>query len=119
MSSARTAIECGREIGSALDALVGGEAAPRPTIATLLERTSKLDGREGADARLHELGKTLERKEARRIAYKTAYALAVADLATSDEEFEFDLQLIDSLALSQDEADELAAEVMNAFGGMG
>jgi hypothetical protein len=81
----------------------------------ILKRLSGPLPREVADARLHELAKTLPRYEARVLAYKAAYAVALSDLASSDEEFEFDLQLIDALGLPQSEADRLAEEVMHAI----
>lgn len=49
-------------------------------------------------------------------AYKLAYALSLCDLETTDEEFKFDLELIDSLRLTQDEATALADEVHDVFG---
>lgn len=52
---------------------------------------------------------------AREAAYKAAYAAAMSDLASSDEEFEFDLDLVDALALSQEDADRLAGEVVTAL----
>lgn len=73
--------------------------------------------RADADTRLRALAGRLARPEARRGAYKIAYALALSDLDTSDAEFEFDLQLIESLGLSQEEAEELAGEVVSVFNG--
>ncbi|HEX7663019.1 MAG TPA: hypothetical protein VF407_00835 [Polyangiaceae bacterium] len=69
-----------------------------------------------ADERLRVLAKDLPREETRTLAYKIAYALALCDLETTDEEFEFDLQLVDALALSGDQAGELADEVVTSFG---
>ena len=69
-----------------------------------------------ADERLRVLTVDLPRPETRALAYKVAYALALCDLETTDEEFEFDLQLVDSLGLSHDQAGELADEVVSAFG---
>lgn len=54
---------------------------------------------------------------ARTLAYRVAYGLAVCDLDTSDEEFEFDLQLIDALELTADQASALAEEVQGALQG--
>lgn len=69
-----------------------------------------------ADERLRVLAKELPREGSRALAYKVAYALALCDLETSDEEFEFDLQLVDALGLSADQAGELADEVVTSFG---
>jgi hypothetical protein len=73
--------------------------------------------REGADARLRELAQHLTRPEAKATAYRVAFALALCDLETGDAEFEFDLQLIDSLGLAHEEAESLADEVMLVFNG--
>ena len=45
-----------------------------------------------ADERLNALCTDLPRPDTRELAYKIAYALALCDLETTDEEFEFDLQ---------------------------
>lgn len=79
---------------------------------------SKFDGhtdREDADARLRTLAKELTSPGSRELAYKMAYTLALADLASSDQEFEFDLQLIDALGLEQETVDRLTEEVMTAL----
>ncbi|MEO8876194.1 MAG: hypothetical protein ABI461_11450 [Polyangiaceae bacterium] len=68
-----------------------------------------------ADERLRALCTDLPRAETRELAYKIAYALALCDLETTDEEFEFDRQLVDALGLSIDKAGELADEVVMAF----
>ena len=83
---------------------------------SMTERAKLL--RAEADERLRVLVQDLPRIETRALAYKVAYALALCDLETTDEEFEFDLQLVDSLGLSHDQAGELADEVVAAFGGM-
>lgn len=81
----------------------------------IIERLGSARDRTTADARLRELAKSLASYEARAVAYKAAYAVALADLASSDEEFEFDLQLIDALQLPQSEVERLAEEVMVAI----
>jgi hypothetical protein len=68
--------------------------------------------REAANVRLRELAAGLTNAPARQLAYKAAYALSLADLAAADEEFEFDLELIDALDLEQDVVDDLTAEVV-------
>ncbi len=68
-----------------------------------------------ADERLLALTADLPRMGTRELAYKIAYALALCDLETTDDEFEFDLQLVDALGLSIDRAGELADEVVTAF----
>lgn len=64
-----------------------------------------------ADERLRALAKPLS-PAVREVAYKVAYALGLSDMDSSDEEFEFDLQLVDALELSNDRAEDLADEVM-------
>ena len=66
------------------------------------------------DAQLQQLGAKLG-PAAREIAYKAAYALGLADMDASDEEFELDLQLVDALELSNDRSEELANEVLAAL----
>ena len=68
-----------------------------------------------ADERLLVVAKDLDRAEVRALAYKVAYALALCDLDTSDEEFEFDLQLVDALNLSQEDVGALEDDVLAAF----
>jgi len=86
------------------------EAAP------LLEQYAGLT-RDEADAKLLELAEALSTYEARTLAYRAAYALSLADDESSDEEFEFDLQLVDALELSQTDADRLIGEVGTAING--
>jgi hypothetical protein len=68
--------------------------------------------REAADARLRVLATGLTTTASRELAYKAAYAMSLADLAAADEEFEFDLELIDALGLTSEAVDELTAEVV-------
>lgn len=75
----------------------------------MIERFGDRD-REEADARLRELGKALS-PAARTLAYRVAYALSMCDLDAADEEFEFDLQLIDALGLTDEQVGLLQAEV--------
>lgn len=67
-----------------------------------------------ADERLRALASKMS-VPAREVAYKVAYALSLADMESSDEEFELDLQLVDALELSNDRTEELAAEVMDVL----
>jgi hypothetical protein len=68
-----------------------------------------------ADERLLALTADLPRPNTRELAYKIAYALALCDLETTDDEFEFDLQLVDALGITTDRAGELADEVVTQF----
>ncbi len=64
-----------------------------------------------ADERLRALAGKMS-TPARELAYRVAYAMGLADMEASDEEFELDLQLVDALELSNDRAEELVDEVM-------
>ena len=48
----------------------------------------------------------------RELAYTVAYAMGLADMDSSDEEFELDLQLQDALEISNERAEALAEQVM-------
>ena len=70
------------------------------------------------DDRLEQLRATadsLSTDAARHLAYKLSVATALADLASTDEEFEFDLDVQEALQLSPDTADRLAGEVHEAL----
>lgn len=67
-----------------------------------------------ADDRLRELAAKMS-AEARELAYKVAYAMSMADMDASDEEFELDLQLVDALEISNERAEDLQGEVMTAL----
>lgn len=84
---------------------LGSDGAP------LLVRFEGAMTRDQADARLLEVAKHLVTEASRSLAYRAAYALSLADSEASDGEFEFDLQLLDALDISQAEADRLVAEV--------
>lgn len=64
--------------------------------------------------RLQELGKALS-QSSREAAYRVSMVLALSDLATSDAEFEFELDLIDALGLSSEDSERLSAEVHEAL----
>lgn len=89
-------------------------AAGEPTVDALFAGGIELD-REAADARLRAVAAVLTSAESRALAYQGAYAVALADLATDDEEFEFDLQLIDALGLEQSHVDALTRDVVAAL----
>lgn len=109
------------ELGTLLDRFTNRLEHTKATIVpgddeeeAMSERAKLL--RAEADERLHVLAVDLPRPETRALAYKIAYALALCDLETTDEEFEFDLQLVDALGITDDQAGELADEVVTAFG---
>ena len=107
-----------RAVAGRLRQLSGSASAPTVSdrdFELILERFGPDLDREVAEEHLRARGAELTRPEARKLAYQVAYALALCDLETSDEEFEFDLQLIDALALTTEEADALEDEVLDAF----
>jgi hypothetical protein len=90
-------------------------AAPDADVDALLARFEGRVDREEADAHLRKVAGELATPGAREAAYRAAYAVSISDLATTDEEFEFDLELIDALGLTQDDADRLMGEVVAAL----
>jgi two-component sensor histidine kinase len=75
---------------------------------TLRTREERLD-------RLRAAADSLSSEQARHLAYRLSVVTALADLASADEEFEFDLDVQDALHLSSDDADRLTAEVNEAL----
>jgi hypothetical protein len=65
--------------------------------------------------RLRAVADALTTEGARHCAYKLSVVTALADLATADEEFEFDLDVQDALNLAPDVADRLMREVHEAL----
>ena len=92
-------------------ARVKGAEPSTKELATLLDTLQKRADGTDPDERLRALAKPL-RPAVREVVYKVSYALGLADMDSSDEEFEFDLQLVDALELSNDRAEDLADEVM-------
>jgi len=97
-----------RRIAKTLDGTAGIEQSERAIDGFVSD--GSLD-RARADARLRLLASNLTTHAAKRVAYKAAYALASSDADSADEEFEFDLQLIDALGLDQSEVDALVTEL--------
>lgn len=81
----------------------------------LLDTVDPNATRADADDRLLALAAKLKTTEAKELAYRAAYALALSDLASTDEEFEFDLQLVDALGLEQSVVNRIGAEVLEAI----
>ncbi len=91
---------------------IGGARVPDRAEAEVDALVSHgIGSREEADARLRELASWLTTPGSHAVAYRVAYALSLADRDAADQEFEFDLQLIDALGLTQADADGYAAEV--------
>jgi hypothetical protein len=86
------------------------EPVSERTLNETLDAFAQSSERVDVDARLRALAAKLS-APARQVAYKIAHAIALADLESSDEEFEFDLQLIDALELTNAAAAALVDEV--------
>jgi hypothetical protein len=84
-------------------------------VQALAGRCAALGSRDAQTDRLRALSDALSGEGARHLAYKVATAIAMADLASTDAEFEFDIDLLDALHLANDVADRLAGEVHEAL----
>lgn len=71
--------------------------------------------RDERDERLRRAAEALSSTPARHLAYQVSVATALADLATADQEFEFDLDVQAALDLAPAVVDELAASVHRAL----
>lgn len=79
------------------------------------ESARSYDGkRPYANARLSALAKPMS-TGARELAYRVAYAMGLADMAASEEEWELDVELGEALQISDERAEELEAAVMDAL----
>ena len=106
-----------RAVASKLRAMAAGGTSPMndATLNKLFERYAQRIDHAARVDRLQALRVDLERKEARELAYKVAYAMSLCDLETNQEESEFDEELIVALELGDDRADALAGEVYAAL----
>jgi hypothetical protein len=90
---------------------------PGVAVATILDGlASALDGAESIGDYVRAVAARLERDVAREAAYKAAYAIAVFDLETNEDERELDDLLIEVLKLSS-RVDQLEADVNEALMG--
>jgi len=90
-------------------------ALSEAVINAVLDRCSALRSPADRETRLRVVAKELSGTRARHLAYKISMATAMADLASSDEEFEFDIALLDALELTNEIGDALAGEVHEAL----
>jgi len=97
--------------------VIGAElgAATPNEVAALIDAALNIPTREDRVLRLRAVADALTTDAARRCAYKVSVATALADLASADEEFEFDLDVQDALHLPPEVADRLTAEVHEAL----
>jgi hypothetical protein len=106
-----------RSVAGKLRAMASGATATVKDAALnkLFERyAERMDHAERSE-RLQALRADLERPEARELAYKVSYAMSLCDLETSEQETQFDEELIEALELGEDRADALAGEVYAAL----
>lgn len=95
--------------------IVAEDIGARATnLAALLNKVSALGTRDAQLERLRAVAEALGSDVARQLAYKVTVLTAMADLASSDEEFEFDIDVQDALQLSAKDADRLTGEVHEA-----
>src|SRR4051812_19061971 len=88
-------------VGKALYALAGLAETPTPTFASDLED----------DERIKSLADELETEHSKELAYCVAYLLAVSDIALAPEEDAYVEKLRTALGMTEDRADELAAQM--------
>lgn len=94
--------------------LLGPAAAARAAIE-LMDRFSAQIDRQGLSAMLAQVAARLTRVEARHEAYKLAYAMSLSDLDTNDDEFLFEGELRVALRITEDSAEALIDEVIEAI----
>jgi hypothetical protein len=95
--------------------IVGEDIGARTTnVNALLSKVAALGARDAQLERLRAVADALKSDVARQLAYKVTVLTAMADLAASDEEFEFDIDVQDALQLSAGDADRLTGEVHEA-----
>ena len=90
-------------------------AASPAEVGPLIDAALNLSTREDRLERLRAVADALTSDAARQCAYRVSVVTALSDLASADEEFEFDLDVQDALKLSPDVADRLTADVHEAL----
>lgn len=94
--------------------LYGPDASPEQVKKVVDHLISQFE--QGEDqAMLSALAADLTRPEARDLAYKLAYAMAMSDLDTDDDEFHFDLRLREALGVTDEAAEALVDQVIDAI----
>jgi tellurite resistance protein len=94
--------------------LFGPDSSPDMVKHAVAELVSGFE-RGDDQARLAELAADLERPYARDQTYKLAYAMAMSDLDTDDQEFAFDQRLRRALGLSDEQAERLIDSIIDAI----
>lgn len=89
---------------------------PEADVAALLDKCSdQLASAESFEERVRAAASHLSRDEARELAYKAVYAVAVFDLETNEEERELEELVIEVLGLDTARVDELELETTQAL----
>ncbi len=109
-------IEAVRVLGGAVKKLARTSNGEPLTAAEVAEIAARCAGLTSEDrlARLRAVATALSSDAARHLAYKISLATAMADLASTYEEVELDVDLLDALKLSDVVGDRLAGEVHEA-----
>jgi hypothetical protein len=109
-------IEAFSMIAAAMLQKNGGEALDDHALRSFLDKFGEDLTKESIDERLEAAVKRLGDDRAAKLAsYRVACLMAMSDLDAADREFEFDLQLISTLGLSQEEADTIVDEINAAL----
>lgn len=93
-----------------------GERLDDDSLKKWLDRFGDKLDRDSFDGRLEAAANRLGSDNAAKLAaYRVSYLMAMSDMDAADKEFEFDLQLIATLGISQEDADNTADEVNAAL----
>ena len=95
--------------------LIYGDAVTAEQVSQLVTKLVK-NFENDHDEDMETFTAKLTRPCAKNQAYKLAYAMAMSDLDTNDSEFEFDQKLRRLLSLSDEEAEALTDQVVDAIG---
>ncbi len=84
-------------------------------LAKVIERYTIRSDHAARDERVTVLRTQLNRPMARELAYKVAFAMSLCDLDASDDEQDYDDELVAAFGIDDERADALAAEVYAAL----
>jgi hypothetical protein len=88
-----------------------------PALDALLRRFAARSDASSPEERVRALAEKLTGEPARSLAYKIAFGLALCDFDAGREESDFDDLLVEALGLTEQQAEDLAAEVYTAVEG--
>jgi tellurite resistance protein len=109
-----------RAVASGLRNIATGGAGAKKMIGdkdldALFERFSERSEHADRADRMKAMRERLGRTEARELAYRIAFAMALCDLDSNDDEGAYDDELIEAFGIDGERADALAAEVYAAL----